>query len=1541
MAIQSHQGFEGAARSCLTGGGEMGALMRELDWSASPLGPVEVWPQSLRTSVSTCLNSRFPILIWWGTELVMLYNDAYREIIGSKHPAALGRPGRQCWPEIWHVIGPMLANVLECGEATRSDDLLLLLERHGYAEECYFTFSYSPIRDESGSVGGVFTPVAETTEKVIGARRLKTLQELASHAYTAKDVGSVCRYAAETLSANTADHPFSGIYLYGEDRRTAELAGRSGAASSLPTVLSFPARPDDWIAIAAESGRVEQIIRTEANGPWPFAVDSAIVLPLASSSLSAPAGFLVAGINPYKRLDEAYRTFLDLVAGQIATAIGYARAFDEERKRAEALAELDRAKTTFFSNVSHEFRTPLTLILGPLENALDSPSPVVSPQELQVIHRNGLRLLKLVNTLLDFSRIEAGRVRAAYEPTDLARLTSDVASAFRSAVEKSGLTYTVDCPPLDEPVYVDREMWEKIVLNLVSNAYKFTFTGGIRISLRQSGGRAELVVQDTGVGIPENELPHVFERFHRIEGSRGRTHEGSGIGLAFVYELVKLHGGHVAADSRVGEGSTFTVAIPLGSAHLPSENLRSRDNHASPKPVGRFHVEEAVRWTGEAGSGSAPTETGRRVETGTAKARVLVVDDNGDMRDYLRSILRDRYDVVAAHDGESAMGTLRAIPCDLVVSDVMMPRLDGFGLIERIRSNPDTCSLPVILLSARAGEESGIEGLQAGADAYVAKPFSARELLAHVESHLSIARLRLAAAEREKQLRREAEQERQRWKDLLENAPAGMAVLRGPDHEFVIVNEEYARATGRPGPAYFRGKRFREVFPELVGQGLLDIFTRVYESGEPVVGKSVPLKLDFSGNGQMEERFFNCAYQPTWGAAGEIDSLLIHQVDVTEEVIAQRRLEESEAQFRSLADSIPNLAWIAGVDGSRLWFNQRWREYTGLEQEETAGWGWTQAHDPERVGRVVANYKRRIENGELWEDRVRLRKRTGEYGWFLSRAIPIRNSSGQVVRWFGTNTDITHEMEAQQSLRESEERATGRASELQAIMDAVPAAIYIAREPECKELVGNRAAYEWLGLAALGQPIQPLSDGDNARPYRVLKEGKVVPVNQLPLQVAARTLRPVHDCELEFENRGGLRRTVHGNAVPLTDSAGNGRGAVAAFIDVTESRRMQDRLREAQRLESIGLLAGGVAHDFNNLLVPVVGYAGLARDMLDSSSPVRPLMEEIEKAGERAADLTRQMLAYAGKARFVLQSVDVERAVRETINLAAASVTKSVLIDVQAEMPLPNIQADPGEIRQIAMNLVLNAAEALGGERGHITVRLSLCKIDPPTEEAFEIAGDLVNGLYVCLEVTDTGCGIDPAARSMIFEPFFSTKFLGRGLGLAAVAGIVRAHHWAIRVRTAPGHGSTFQVYMRAATEPAESVERARPGTQVAESGAGSILVIDDEDLVLKTARLALERQGYQVFTASSGSAGLTLFTKEARSVDLVLLDVSMPGMDGRETLAALEQIDPKVKALISSGYSEGEALRSFAGRRTVGFVQKPYTLADLASKVKLALSHP
>ena len=784
VGLRPTRDTESTDLSFLSGGGEMGGRMRAFDWSSSPVGSVGDWPQSLKTAVSICISSRYPIVLWWGRPAyTMFYNDGYVPILGvTKHPGWLGRSGRDCWKEIWSTVGPMLDSVFDTGEATWSEDLLLVIERNLPREETYFTFSYSPIRGEANQVDGIFCACYETTGQVIGERRLQTLRDLGRTVIEVKTAEEACEVAVDTLAANSYDVPFALVYLLDEGEQAHLVCAGGlkelGAAAPAQIDLSAETATTAWPLRRVFEHNTREVVTNLHDkfgplpgGPWDEPCESALILPIAASGYNKPTGFLVAGLSPRRIVDSEYLSFFDLIAGHISTAVANARAYEEERKRADALIELDRVKTTFFSNVSHEFRTPLTLMLAPLEDLLaESDLPPDVHQQLKVAHRNSMRLLKLVNSLLDFSRIEAGRFQALYEPVDLSNVTSDLVGVFRSAIEKAGLKLTVDCAPLGESIYIDREMWEKIVFNLLSNALKYTFEGEIKIELSHRGNFAELAVSDTGTGIPEKELPHLFERFHRVKGAQGRSYEGTGIGLALVNELVKLHGGSIRVDSQLDHGSTFTVSIPFGKEHLPADRLKAQRALSATKVLSEAHVEEALRWlpdgdnhfnipSREVSAGGKPASDPKQ-----PRARILLADDNNDMRAYVTRLLGARYEVEAVADGASALQLARYEHFDLVLSDVMMPRLDGFGLLRALRSDERTRAIPFIMLSARAGEESRVEGMEAGADDYLIKPFSARELMARVEAHLNLQRVRRQSEEalrismaREKKARTSAE----------------------------------------------------------------------------------------------------------------------------------------------------------------------------------------------------------------------------------------------------------------------------------------------------------------------------------------------------------------------------------------------------------------------------------------------------------------------------------------------------------------------------------------------------------------------------------------------------------------------------------------------------------------------------------------------------------------------------------------------------------------------------------------------------------------
>jgi signal transduction histidine kinase/DNA-binding response OmpR family regulator len=745
-------------RAFLQGAGPVGRDLLEVDWAATPVGGPEQWPPALCNSVRILLTSRFSMWMAWGRELTFFCNDAYRrDTLGSKYPWALGRPASEVWSEIWSDIGPRIDRVMRTGEATWDESLQLFLERSGYQEETYHTFSYSPLAADDGRVTGMLCVVKEDTEQVVAARRMMTLRDLGTRRSELTETETLAS-VARILAGNPRSLPHTLIYRAEPASHALVRVAGSGFArletSAAPAVLDLDDPASGVDATTLASGRPVLVDRWDErfpglpSGAWPEPPRQALAVPITQPS-GHPYGLLIVGVNPYRPVDEGYRDFVQLIAGHLAAALSDARTFEFEKRRAETLAQIDRAKTEFFTGVSHEFRTPLTLLLGPAEDALaddGEPLPRRQRERVEVIHRNGQRLLGLVNSLLDFSRLEAGKVVSRFERTDLARYTTELATMFESATTSAGLAFVVDCQPLSSRPYVDPEHWATIVLNLLSNALKFTFEGSLEVRLCEIDGQAVLTVADTGVGVPPTEVPHLFERFHRVLDTESRSHEGSGIGLALVAELVALHGGTISVDSERGKGTTFVVRMPLGADHLPPDQVAER---ASEDPVRRGHaadqaeryVNQAMRWVE-----SVPADPGVPPPSSADRARVLVVDDNADMRDYIVSLLEQDYAVTWAADGVEALDRAREKAPDLVLTDVMMPRLDGFGLLAALHADPATTGIPVIMLSARAGEDGTVEGLEAGADDYLVKPFSARELLARVKVNLELERVRRVRA---------------------------------------------------------------------------------------------------------------------------------------------------------------------------------------------------------------------------------------------------------------------------------------------------------------------------------------------------------------------------------------------------------------------------------------------------------------------------------------------------------------------------------------------------------------------------------------------------------------------------------------------------------------------------------------------------------------------------------------------------------------------------------------------------------------------------
>ncbi|MDY0883535.1 response regulator [Dongia soli] len=1319
--------------SFLAGGGEMGALMRAYDWSATPLGVPENWPKSLKTAIRIMLTSRQPIWIGWGQELIFFYNDAYRSIIGGKHPHALGRPTSVVWQEIWTDIGPMLATAMTGIEGTYVEEQLLIMERSGYPEETYYTFSYSPIPNDDDSAGGIICANTDDTKRVIGERQLMLLRETAAATVDARSWREACERSARSLAADPYDIPFAMLYVADPEDGRISLAGSCGidrghqAAPETADEKGQTIWPLGGVLNDHQLRLVEDLSALfDADlptGAWPQPPSRAAVLPILPSGETGRAGVLVVGLNPFRLFDENYEGFLNLLAGQMSAAIANAQAYEDERRRAEALAEIDRAKTIFFSNISHEFRTPLTLMLGPLEELMARPQDDAATNIrplVEVTHRNGLRLLKLVNTLLDFSRIEAGRIQISYTSTDLATFTSELASSFRSAMEKAGLIFRVDCEPLPEPVYVDRDMWEKVVLNLLSNAFKFTFEGEVSVTIRpsQNGRAAELVVADTGTGVPPEELPRLFDRFHRVEGARGRTIEGSGIGLALVEELVKLHGGTIGVESTIGRGSAFTVTLPFGTAHLAGEHIVGEEMPASTSLRVQSYVEEALRWLpGNQGS-DAPVDaflsTTEPITAAAPDKRILVVDDNADLRDYLCRLLNSHgYQVEAAADGAEALEIARRSPPNLVLSDVMMPHLDGFGLLRELRADPALREIPVLLLSARAGEEARVEGLEAGADDYLTKPFSTRELVARVSSNLQLAHIR---RETEQKLREEAH-----TLEVLNRVGTVVAAELDLGRAVQIVTDAATELTGAAFGSFFYNVIDRH------GESYM-LYTL---SGVPREAFS---KFPMPRNTSV--------FAPTFLGEG-----IVRSDDITKDP----RYGKNDPHFGMPKGHLPVCSYLAAPVVSRSG-----EVLGGLFFGHPEAGIFTERAERILIG-IAAQAAIAIDNARLYQ---------------------------------AAQSEIGERKKAEAALRELndtlEQRVTSTVAERDRLWDLSEDLLVVADHqgrllrvsPSWSRVLG----YDRYSL--LTRRFSALVHPDDVERMSAVFEGMWDRGH------------PVHH-ENQVRTADGNWRWISWTLSPDPGSDlvhGVGRDVTADKEAALAVKRAEEALRVAQKMEAVGKLTGGVAHDFNNLLQVIGGNLQLlARDLAGNEKAERRVRNALAGVS-RGSKLAAQLLAFGRRQPLAPKVVNLGRFVRGLDDMLRRALGDGIEIETVIAGGLWNTLVDPSQVENALLNLAINARDAMNGH-GKLTIEAGNASLDDLyTDRHADVSpGQYV---MLAVTDTGCGIPAEVMEHVFEPFFTTKPEGQGTGLGLSMVYGFVKQSDGHIKIYSEPGHGTTVRLYL-------------------------------------------------------------------------------------------------------------------------------------------------
>lgn len=1328
----------------LSGGGEMGELIRAFDWKSTSLGSPENWQQSLKTCVRIMLTSSQPIWIGWGPELIKLYNDSYISIVGGKHPWALGSPVRKVWSDIWSDIEPLLKKVIGKNEGIYVESQLLIMERHGYPEETYYTFSYSPVPGDDGKTAGVICYNTQDTEMVINERALNTLRGLGSLAKT-DSLEELFPHIGDTLVENDKDFPYAVISMVDEATRRALPRYYCGIEPDHPDLpayidLSDPEKPGKFIRKAFASGSIQVAdLRSPSmslpRGFWSVMPDKLVHIPIVSSGSSSPLAVLTAALNPYRKFDETFRNFIQLIRDQVTLEVNNVIAFKEEKKRAEALAEIDRAKTAFFTNISHEFRTPLTLMLGPLEEMLNRPADDFESNDkasLETAHRNALRLLKLVNSLLDFSRIESGRQKANFILTDVAAYTRNLAGNFRSVIEKAGLTFEVHVADNISPQALDREMWEKIVFNLLSNAFKYTLKGKIvlRLFIEDS---LMLSVEDTGVGIPEEELPNMFARFHRVQAAHGRTFEGTGIGLSLIKELVNLHKGQISVKSKLGEGSVFIVKIPLSEKPeqqaVSPENFRAKD---------QIFIDEADALLDRALAGSE--------ELKSDIPTILVVDDNADMREHIKSLLKPKFNVILARHGEEALAKMGGQLPDLVLSDVMMPVMDGIELLKNIKSHKLTAQIPVILLTARAGEESKIEGLEIGADDYLVKPFSSRELVSRITSQVEAGRTR-----RENELF---------LHNLFLQSPAAIAVLTGPEHIFTVANPLYQQMVNRTEGELI-GKSLGSAFPELDKQGIVAIFDEVYKTGKTHISTGQEIYFDKSASGQRNQGYFNFVAKPLKNLKGNVDSIMVHAVDITESFLANKRIAENEQNVRSLFLQTPiGIATYRGEEHKIELVNDTMLRYWGKTQEDAIGVP-LKILLPDVVSLGFDKIMNEVYRSGITYESPELLIGLGHDGapsekYFRFAFLARKNDRGETFGILGIATDISDQVMSRKNIEQSEK-------ELRELANAMPQLVWIA-EPGGKVIYYNEKIAEFAGASRA-------ADG------QWYWEG-IVHEDDLELTREAWThsvkTGEVYEIEHRIKRRDGSYHWYLSRALPQRADNGNISRWFGTATDINAQKLHEKRKDDFIQMAS---------HELKTPITVIKAHFQMLQERLLTLADQRITLSiekmdrQLNKLTGLISDLLDVSRIESGKLVLDKTLFDIGQLLTETIeDLRPLSPDHKLMLNVPTEI---FVNADRERITQVIVNFVTNSIKYSPNAK---MVRIGLEEID--------------SNAVICVQ--DFGIGILKSEQKKIFDNFYRVSgnnretFPGFGIGLFVVKEILRAHGGTTWVDSEPGKGSTF-----------------------------------------------------------------------------------------------------------------------------------------------------
>jgi PAS domain S-box-containing protein len=640
-----------------------------------------------------------------------------------------------------------------------------------------------------------------------------------------------------------------------------------------------------------------------------------------------------------------------------------------------------------------------------------------------------------------------------------------------------------------------------------------------------------------------------------------------------------------------------------------------------------------------------------------------------------------------------------------------------------------------------------------------------------------------------------------------------------------------------------------------------------------------------------------------------------------------KRLRESEERYRIVSEIISDFTISYRVDEngtvSQEWVTDAFDHITGYTaSERSARGGWRALCHPDDIAAAIRHFESVLHRGESVVFEVRIVRKEGDKRWLRTYLRPIWDKHRKrIEKIVLAGQDITEKKLA-------EEKVDQESSFRRAIESSMRAGV-MAVDTKGKQIYVNPAFAEMLGWS-----VEELLNREP--PFVYWPESEIESIRDA-FQKTINGVAPKDGFELVFRRHNGDRLNVLVTISPLLDGAGRAMGWLAVVYDNTERKKTEDALRRSQRMESIATLAGGVAHDFNNLLVAMLGQISLALSRLEPDHGIRINLERAMKAGERAADLTRQLLAYSGGGKLESKALDLNQLITDSRQLFYDTIAHSAHIFTDLADSLPLIKADPSQMQQILMNLVTNAAESIGETNGRIIITTGLQVITEADTRFWIHTGEpLPPGLYVALELHDNGCGMDASTLEKIFDPFFSTKFTGRGLGMPAVLGIVRAHHGGLAIDSAIGQGTNVRVVIPALSAATTHLQN----TSVAAIAPHrAILLIDDDESVREAVADVFDNENWPIVTVSDGASGVNVYRERQKDIELVILDYAMPGMNGRETLQRLRQINPDVRVVLTSGYTEEDIVDMFAGIPYIGFMQKPYPANKLVEQIRKFLS--